>query len=69
MNGNQTQNNYTESFNLPVQKQSSSMVLNLWIREGIIIRRGHVVREVILGGWYVLELFLHGGEIDGFVME
>jgi len=39
------------------------MVLNLWNREGIVIRRGHVVREVILGGWYVLQLFLHGGEI------
>ena len=51
MNGNQTQNNYTESFNLPVQKQNSSMVLNLWNREGIVIRGGHVVREVILGGW------------------
>ena len=51
MNGSQRENNYTESFNLPVQKQNSSMVLNLWDREDIVIRRGHVVREVILGGW------------------
>ena len=50
MNGSQTRNSYTESFNLPVQKQNSSMVLNFWNREGIVIRRGHV-REVILGGW------------------
>ena len=50
----QRENNYTESLNLPLQKENSFMVLNLWNREGIVIRRGHVVREMILGGWYVL---------------